>query len=358
MQSLCRELPDFDHVVLTLNDDQPLLDSANAVVYTFDRDGPFSLSYSRSLELKLMSFVRKNPATTVHVHGLWSGLGWSVKALLKKQKNLRYIVSPHGMLAPEALRRRKMVKRIMAGAWERSVLKNSQAVHCLTAVEEEHVMRFDKDLKTFVQPHVVDFPFSYQDIEEKWKLERKGRKSLLYIGRIHETKGLTKLVKYLSARAEEGDPVSFRLDIAGMGEPSEIASLRKQIEESTAEITFLGPVFAEAKKNLMLGAHGIVLPSKTEGLPMSLIEGAAHGLPIFATKECNLDWVELERAGLTAPYGRSGIARLVDEFDRLSTGALAVMGMRAATAARGRYSSAIASQQWRSIYAPHALIDE
>jgi glycosyltransferase involved in cell wall biosynthesis len=350
LRALCDTLGGFNHIILTLRDDQPVLQTAQAEVRVFERTGPFSLSYSRGLEAALRDQMRSLPQAVLHVHGMWSGLGWSAEALRRRQPALRYVVSPHGMLSPAALARRRIVKAIMRGAWETALLQNAQAVHCLTGVEARHALGFEPGLRTVVQPHAVDFPLSDADLAEGWAKGRGGRKTLLYLGRIHETKGVAELVAALEARARAGRPCAFALHIAGMGEPQAIAALKAQIAASAAEIRFLGPVFGAEKTALLQAVHGLILPSQTEGLPMTLMEGAALGLPLFITQECNLDWVGPEKAGLSVPYGAAGIASLIETFDRLPGPDLARMGLRAALAARKRYSPEVVSAGWHDLY--------
>jgi glycosyltransferase involved in cell wall biosynthesis len=351
LKSLCETLEGYSHVILALRDDQPVLDLSQARLRLFERTGPFTLSYSRGLESGLHAELQSSPDAMVHVHGMWSGLGSSVDRLRRRSAGLGYVVSPHGMLSPSALDRRRRVKAIMARLWERALLQNAQAVHCLTQVEARHALGFDAGLRVAVQPHSVAFPLSQAGLTQSWAQGREGRKTLLYLGRIHQTKGVLALVDALEARAQAGRGVGFRLAIAGMGAPDSIAALKARIAGTRADISFLGPVFGAAKTRLLQEVHGMILPSQTEGLPMSLIEGAAHGLPLFITRECNLDWVEPAQAGLCLPYGSAGIDALIDRFDSASKPDLAAMGLRAAQIARSLYAPQIVQAGWQDIYA-------
>lgn len=350
LKSLCDELDEFKHIVLALRDDQPALEVKKAKVQLFDRTGPFALSYSLGLEASLLKYMHRNPETVVHVHGLWSGMGWSVNMLKRQLPGIRYIVSPHGMLSPAALQRRWFIKKAMSQFWESSVLSNAIAVHCLTPVEEGHARAFDANLKTFVLPHAIDFPYSNETLAQGWKNQREGKITLLYLGRIHETKGLNRLISAIDDRARKGAPVSFRLRIAGIGEPTAINALKSQISGSPADLEYIGPAFGDSKESLLQDVHGLVLPSMTEGLPMTLMEAAAHGLPLFVTHECNLDWINEERAGFAVPYGEEGIASLINLFDSLTKLELAAMGLRAANAARARYSNSVVAARWGQLY--------
>ena len=58
-----------------------------------------------------------------------------------------------------------------------------------------------------------------------------------------------------------------------------------QLQES---IEFTGPVFGEAKTKLLQTSSGFILPSFSEGLPMTVLEAWAAYLPVIMTEMCNL----------------------------------------------------------------------
>ena len=120
---------------------------------------------------------------------------------------------------------------------------------------------------------------------------------MAYVGRLLDDKGLRALIAaqaLLTARGEE-----VKLLIAGESDPANPASIppaeidawRKQPSvELLGQVADIASVWARA--------HIAVLPSRREGLPLSLLEAAACGRAIVATDVPGCR--EIARAGLNA----------------------------------------------------------
>src|SRR5204863_40364 len=128
----------------------------------------------------------------------------------------------------------------------------------------------------------ADFPFRERGIpgDGQWRL--------LQAGRLIEKKGLkTALCAFAKFRKEFP---ATRLTIAGEGpQLEELQSLARELQLAGA-VDFVGFVSQEQLRELFYEAHIFLHPSETgrdgnqEGVPNSMLEAMATGLPVFATR--------------------------------------------------------------------------
>ena len=57
---------------------------------------------------------------------------------------------------------------------------------------------------------------------------------------------------------------------------------------SKSSVLFVGPAFGDQKDALLRRADAFILPSFSEGLPMSVLEAWSYRLPVLMTDHCNL----------------------------------------------------------------------
>lgn len=124
----------------------------------------------------------------------------------------------------------------------------------------------------------------YNPVQIIWPHERDfhetNNATVLFLGRLGQRKGAYDLVEAFSRIAHEFPRAS--LILAGDGE---IDAVKARIDKLglRERISCPGWVTGELKDRLLYSATVFVLPSYNEGLPMSILEAMAHGVPIITT---------------------------------------------------------------------------
>jgi poly(glycerol-phosphate) alpha-glucosyltransferase len=224
-------------------------------------------------------------------HGLWKYC--SVASHRWHRRMARpYIVHPHGMLESWALQNAKWKKRIAALLYENRDLRAAACLRALCEAEAQSIRAYGLRNPICVIPNGVDLP----DLSETPTLQpqpfAEGRKVLLYLGRLHPKKNVANLVRAWKQILNSHPSVraSWILAIAGWSQGGYESQLRQLTTDFglLTSVIFLGPQFGTEKNECYRACAAFIMPSLSEGLPMTVLEAWAYAKPVLMTPECNL----------------------------------------------------------------------
>lgn len=222
----------------------------------------------------------------IHCHGIWTFLA---KTNLDWGKKKPYLISPHGMTMPAAMKYSRWKKKAFWPFLEKPNLKNAKCIHALSQFEAQSIRALGIETPIVLIGNGVDIPESGVSQLDNTQF-RNGTRTLLYLGRVHPIKGLEKLIDAWQVVQSNRLNASWRLQIVGWGDEQYINNLKASVSSKnlTSSIEFTGPLYGEEKNAAMLKAHAFVLPSSSEAFPMALMEAWSFGLPAVATNTCNV----------------------------------------------------------------------
>ena len=246
---------------------------------------------SYSLAPGMLSSLMKAKPDIVHVHGIWqfhcaAVHAWS--ALTRKP----YVVSPHGMLEPWIRARSPGLKNAVSALYQNRLLRKAGGFHLLTEKEGADVAEFLRDQPAPIIPNFAE-PFESDGQKPGWwKPEHEGRTVYLFLGRLHEKKGVMELMDAWARLSAEDAGFRDRSLLVFCGWNDGIEGFETKVETLGREfgnVLFAGPQYGPDKNRSMDAAKFFLLPSKSEGLPMAILEAWAAGVPAIMSPECNLD---------------------------------------------------------------------
>ena len=226
---------------------------------------------------KIIRILQKEKIDLIHCHYGPSGL-----AILDiaKYHNIPLLVSFHGFDASFLLRDEEYKMRLPV------LFKYAYCI--VVSLEMEKVLKnLGMELEKY---NLIPYGVKLESIQSsKYSHSKKERTlSILHSGRLTEKKGvkdLLKVIKDLRAQTK----ISFQFKIVGGGD--DLTVLKNFVKENLMEdyVSFLGPMpHMEVLQN-MLESDIFVLNSRiadsgdSEGLPVSILEAMATGLPVVST---------------------------------------------------------------------------
>lgn len=279
---------------------------------------------------RLVRWLRENHARfdVVIVNGIWQFSSFGVHLALLGTTT-PYVVFTHGMLDPWFKRQYplKHVKKWLYWPWaEYRVLRDARAV--LFTCEEERLLARQSFWLYRCREHVVNYgtraPTGDVDQQRETFLARfphlRGRKILLFLGRVHVKKGTDLVFKALTElRQSAGDSARENIHLVMAGpHDHEYGRRMERLARSLGlehSLTWTGMLAGDLKWGAFHAADAFILPSHQENFGIAVVEALACGVPVLISSQVNI-WREIEAdgAGFVQPDTFAGTRRLLEQW--------------------------------------------
>lgn len=305
-------------------------------VECFDIRGPARLGFSPTM----LRSVLTTSHDVLHTHGIWA-FPSHVTDSWRRRHRKPTIISPRGMLDPWAVQRSAVKKGLLRLLYEDANLHGAFALHALNSNEAAAFRAFGLRNPVAIIPNAVDLPDVSKSHPTPPYAANDQRKVLLFLSRVHPKKGLFELVdawRHLVA-ASPATASEWRLVIAGWDDGGHLEALAALIRAQAMErhVALVGPLYGAPKADALAHASAFVLPSYSEGLPMSVLEAWSWQLPVFMTAACNLPDGFASGAAIAIPNQPAAMADIMRSALNDASG-LAVMGSAGRALVEQRYT--------------------
>lgn len=289
-------------------------------------------------------------ADGIHIHGLWEQ-STTVAAHAARALRKPYVLSAHGMLESWALKNKRVKKAIYASLTERQNVNGAACLHALTQAEAADYRRFGSRCPIAVIPNGVTVPQHIDPEPFFWTFPSlRGKRIVLFLGRIHFKKGLDILIEAWATLAKKWPEA--HLVLAGPDFEATRANIEVLISERGLDerVLFTGMLRDEIKWSALAAAQCYILPSYSEGLSVSTLEAMGAGLPVIVTQQCNLPEVAKFEAGWVIQPEADQVAAALSEFLQNSESVNQQIGNRGRLLVAEQYNWSLVAKKMSAVY--------
>ena len=294
--------------------------------------------------------IKRHNVSVVHIHGFWMYPQFAAAGVAQRL-GIPTVLTNHGAIQ-WALRQRDVLgaakKRLYMTLMKDRLFRKITVQHAITQLDRDALHSFFPHCRIEIVPNFIDLQKVDRELEPIE--ERESEPYVLFVGRLHPTKGIDLLI---NAFGRAAIPRDWRLIIVGPTvDPSYTDEMRRLIAASPKadRIELRGPVWETAQKyRLMRNAWVTALPSHTEVISLVNLEASACCTPTITTKATGLlDWAD--GGGVLIDPSTNALADALSDAVRWSDQERKQRGLASRRLVEKRYSSAAVMPRWFDLY--------
>lgn len=317
----------------------------------YDYRTPFVISKN------VQQFLLHSDYDLYHANALWMGMNHDT-CRIARELGKPYIISPHGMLYPTALKVHAWKKWILLNLWYNKDIQNACCLHATCMQEMEHCRTFGYKGPIAVIPNAVVFPeyikSFHREVESFGFVN--GKRHIGFLGRLHPIKKVENIIYALELlrRSENGQVLqdSVCLHIMGKYDDAYENWLKEEVKRLKLEnhVEFVGQVGGEEKYDRLSKLSALMVPSVQENFGMIVPEALVCGTPVYAS--LGTPWSELNdcHAGWWKDNSPLTIAGIIKEILSLSNIELLEMGRKGRQLMEEKYEQHKVAAMMKRLY--------
>lgn len=311
---------------------------------------PFNNTFGYSS--KIQKLINQSRLDILHLHGIWM-YNHYISYNIQRKKHIPVIISPHGMLDPWAYNNSYLKKKLIEKMFANKSFNNAHCFHALCEAEAHSIQNHGIRKPIAIIPNGIYLPDESIKYTQPWK-DNDAKFNLLFLGRIHPKKGLINLIDSIKIIKQIAPDLMkvWNIKIAGWDQLNHQKVLEHLVNKYglNQNIEFLGPLFGPQKVAAYQNADAFILPSYSEGLPISILEAWSYKLPVLKTEFCNLPNGFLAKAAMKIENSPVEMAHEIMSFMSLNDEKRKLIGLNGFKLVKENYNWSIIGDQLIQLY--------
>ena len=317
-----------------------LIGKGEAWIKALPNDAIAPYGYSRNMN----RFLKQSDYDLYHTNGMWMHCNHAT-CVTARQKDKPYIITPHGMLHPQAMKRSAWKKNIIltfGGA--NKDLKLANCIHVTCREEMNNYRNLGYKNPVAIIPNPFSAPLFLNEIKNNRNLQRIG-----FLGRLYPYKKVDALI---DAWISLGTAVKeAQLVIMGKGELKYEQMLKERVRQhGLRNVEFAGFVTGREKFERLASLTALCVPSDFENFGMIVTEALSVGTPVIAS--LGTPWQELntEHCGYWVSNDVKTLAETIAKVLSLPSEEISVMGENGRRLVREKYQDIQVAKMMKQLY--------
>ena len=258
-----------------------------------------------SIKFNLINIIFNNPFTNfiksfgkpdiIIIHEIYN-VNIIPLILFSRMMNIDIYICPRGTLSPVALSIRKFRKYLYHKIIFNNISKFVNGFIALNKGEKKYIKKLFKNYKILIIPNGISKNFSFSKKHKKIINQKLKKKEILvgYLGRFDfYIKGLDILLREYSLYLGKSSQKLIRLVFIGEhrnkhGYSSKLIINKFNNFNNKNSIIVSGPYYKNKKYEELSKFDILIQPSRSEGMPNTVLEAMSMSVPIAVTKDTNM----------------------------------------------------------------------
>ena len=291
-----------------------------------------------------------NQADVIHVQGLWSIFPTLFGIIAKVVSDARLIVSPRGMLETWSLKQGEIKKKLALYTYQGYLFRLTDTFHVTADEESKSLTMIVPKNRNVVIPNGINTS-SFIDADH---LSDSEARTILFLSRIHQKKGLEMLVDAWSSLVSKWP--NWKVRIVGDGDKAYIESLKHRITKyNLANIVVEGPLYGGDKNEAYSTSDLFVLPTYSENFGIVVAEALASCVPVITTT--GTPWSEIAdwKCGEYIEPNLDALEQAMDKWMELTPESRNEAGLMGKKLVQTKYSLNSVAQAFEKLYNDYSV---
>lgn len=278
-----------------------------------------------SISKNMVDFLEQSNYDVYHTNGMWMHIN-HITCAVAREKGRPYVITPHGMLYPEALARSAWKKWPLRKLWFDRDIFEAACIHATCQDEMKHLRTLGYKGPIALIGNPVCVPTYTSELIASRNHKPEGLIRLGFLGRLHPRKHVEKIFQGMALIQNE----NVEIYIMGKGDDSYEEFLHNEVLRLGLgdRVHFLGFLNGREKFEQLSKMTALFVPSDMENFGMIIPEALIVGTPVMASLGTPWEALNVENCGWWKDNLPESIAGVIEEIKTLSPDQLYAMGAR------------------------------